>query len=158
MKVAELKELNNLSGDFINEGAQLNVYKSGTKSDVLAKNNPAAARKYVLDSDGLYTIQPGDSVDRIAHNFAVTRSSLMEANGIDDPLRLQIGKKLIIPSGNSKANPVSSSPRNAIQAGRASGPTRESVNEGGRGAQSAPADSDDFFETFDSIKVFEIDN
>jgi D-gamma-glutamyl-meso-diaminopimelic acid endopeptidase CwlS len=152
MKVAELRELNGLSSDTIRPGQQLNVYKS---------KNPVAkeTKKYVLDSGGLYTIQSGDSLDKIASNFGVSSKALKEANGIDDPLKLQIGKKLVIPSKSpspSPAAPAQSQSRSAATPSEAGARARNGSH--GNSPGRSHADSDDFFETFDNIKVFEVEN
>jgi LysM repeat protein len=46
---------------------------------------------------GGYTVQPGDSVWRIAQKFKVPQDELMKVNGIDNPRRLRVGMKLKIP-------------------------------------------------------------
>jgi len=45
-----------------------------------------------------YAIQRGDSFSTIAKKFGVTAKAIQEANPGVDPLKLQIGKKIIIPS------------------------------------------------------------
>lgn len=45
----------------------------------------------------IYTIQPGDTLLKIALQFDRTNEAIQEANGITDPRYLQIGQKLIIP-------------------------------------------------------------
>jgi LysM repeat protein len=147
MKTSELKELNNLSSDFIREGQQLDVHKPKCH---IAKGASTDVKKCVLDADGLYVIQQGDSLDRIARSFGVSSKALKEANGIDDPLKLQIGKKLIIPSKSHVSGPT-------IQQG-GTATVSKGAGSGASGAAQSNADSDDFFETFDSIKVFEVGN
>ncbi len=44
-----------------------------------------------------YVIQRGDTLDRIARRFGVTRQQLIDANGIEDPDRIQAGDTLVIP-------------------------------------------------------------
>jgi LysM repeat protein len=156
MKVAELRELNNLSNDLIRPGQQLDVYKP--KNPIT--KGAAGEKKYTLDSDGLYTIQPGDSLDKVARNFGVSSRVLRDVNGIDDPLKLQIGKKLIIPSKSPALSSSSGTVRG--QSGPATAPTGAESGRGnasGRGvSRGNSAESDDFFETFDNIKVFEVEN
>lgn len=45
----------------------------------------------------IYTIQPGDTLLKIALEFGRSNESIQEANGIIDPRYLQIGQQLIIP-------------------------------------------------------------
>ena len=44
-----------------------------------------------------YTVQPGDSLTRIAAKYGVTVDAISRANNISDPNLIQIGQKLIIP-------------------------------------------------------------
>ncbi len=49
--------------------------------------------------DGIYIVQPGDSLFGIALDLGVTLEALMEANNITDPDRIFSGQRLIIPGG-----------------------------------------------------------
>ena len=44
-----------------------------------------------------YVVQSGDSPARIAKKFKVNQADLLKANSIEDPKKLQIGQKLVIP-------------------------------------------------------------
>lgn len=44
-----------------------------------------------------YTVEPGDSPDRIARKFGVTTALLMRVNQMTDPRKLRVGQHLIIP-------------------------------------------------------------
>ncbi len=44
-----------------------------------------------------YTVEAGDTLDKIATKFGVTRDALMAANGITDPDHVELGEKLTIP-------------------------------------------------------------
>lgn len=44
-----------------------------------------------------YTIQEGDTLSAVAEQFEVTVEEIMEANGIEDPTRLEVGQVLVIP-------------------------------------------------------------
>jgi LysM repeat protein len=46
-----------------------------------------------------YTVQPGDSVWRIANRFKLSQDALMKANGISDAKKMKTGMKLVIPRG-----------------------------------------------------------
>lgn len=45
-----------------------------------------------------YTVQSGDTLDKIAAKFGVTRDELMAANNITDPDHVELGAKLTIPT------------------------------------------------------------
>jgi LysM repeat protein len=46
---------------------------------------------------GSYVVRPGDTPHRIAKELQVSEARLMEINGITDPNKLSVGKKLTIP-------------------------------------------------------------
>ncbi|MGG1069506.1 N-acetylmuramoyl-L-alanine amidase [Priestia megaterium] len=49
-----------------------------------------------------YTIKQGDTLYSIAQKYGITLQALQEANkGLSDPLTLQVGKTIVIPSGTS---------------------------------------------------------
>lgn len=50
-----------------------------------------------LPTPRMYEVQAGDSLVRIAEQFGVTMEALVEANGIVDPQRIQVGDVLVIP-------------------------------------------------------------
>jgi peptidoglycan hydrolase-like protein with peptidoglycan-binding domain len=45
----------------------------------------------------VYTVQPGDTLFRIARKFGVTVAEIVAANNIKDPNRINVGQRLIIP-------------------------------------------------------------
>lgn len=49
------------------------------------------------ESGKVYVVQKGDNPYSIARRHNVTQAALMEKNNIDDPRKLQIGQKLVIP-------------------------------------------------------------
>jgi LysM repeat protein len=49
------------------------------------------------ESAKVYVVQKGDSPASIAKKFKVSYADLLRANNIEDPKRLQIGQKLVIP-------------------------------------------------------------
>lgn len=51
----------------------------------------------MLEGDKVYEIAKGDNLDSIARRHAVSAEMLMRANGITDPRRLSIGRRLKIP-------------------------------------------------------------
>lgn len=67
-----------------------------------AKVAPAAETKAAPKEDSStagesYVVAKGDNPYSIAKKFKVTQDALMKANNIDDPRKLKIGQKLIIP-------------------------------------------------------------
>ena len=64
---------------------------SGTKSLSGGVSEPAG------DGGKTYVVQKGDSPAGIAKKFKVSYAELLKTNNIEDPKRLQIGQKLLIP-------------------------------------------------------------
>lgn len=65
-----------------------------------AKTEPVETKQEVNDvktADGSYIVAKGDNPFSIAKKFKVTQDALMKANNIDDPRKLKIGQKLVIP-------------------------------------------------------------
>jgi LysM repeat protein len=48
-------------------------------------------------TEGIYTIQSGDTLSAVAKRFGVSLNALLAANPTVDPKRLQIGQKIVIP-------------------------------------------------------------
>ena len=73
--------------------------------------NPSAAPKTgakmpakVSDSGKVYVVAKGDNPVTIAKKFKVSYDDLLALNHIDDPRKLKIGQKLLIPEKTSKKN------------------------------------------------------
>ena len=47
-----------------------------------------------------YTVEPGDSLSRIANRFNVTVEALQAANDIDNPSSIVVGQVIVIPAPN----------------------------------------------------------
>lgn len=74
--------------------------KSGkVKKSAAAKTTATPA----VDAEGKYTVQSGDTPERIARKHRVRLSELLKVNNLDhqSARRLQIGQKLIIPGKNA---------------------------------------------------------
>jgi len=77
----------------------------------------------------LYTVVKGDTLTKIAHRFRTTPSAIMTENNITDPTKLSIGKKLRIPSEESRSarNNVPSTQPGQVQA-KGNAPTAQLAN------------------------------
>jgi LysM repeat protein len=127
--VAQLKEANHIKGDVLHTGRKLVIPSEKT---FVAENAPAPAASLdesptalVLNESTpaptaslasasstmpaavphrhLYTVVKGDTLIKIAHKFKTTAAALMTENSITDPTKLGIGKKLKIPSEESRS-------------------------------------------------------
>lgn len=73
----------------------------------IAQDVPATATAYARQiiptpiPEGLYIVKPGDTLSKIADDNATTIDEIMALNNISDPNTIQIGQRLIIPSGVS---------------------------------------------------------
>jgi LysM repeat protein len=74
------------------------VAKPVPQQPVVSAPKPATpVAKEPVDSGQTYVVAKGDNPYSIAKKFQVTQVALMKANNIDDPRKLQIGQKLVIP-------------------------------------------------------------
>jgi LysM repeat protein len=125
--VAELKEANHIHNDILHTGQKLIIPSEknvAADSAPMSTSSLAAAPTGPVPSDPaptaslvsssstvaatglhhhLYTVVKGDTLIRIAHRFKTTAKALMAENGITDPTKLAIGKKLRIPSEESRS-------------------------------------------------------
>jgi LysM repeat protein len=63
---------------------------------------PKAEKKSTPENSKTYTVAKGDTPVTIAKKFKVPYDDLLAANHIDDPRKLKIGQKLIIPVKTAK--------------------------------------------------------
>jgi LysM repeat protein len=127
--VAQLKEANHIKTDTLHTGQKLLIPSGRT---VVAENAPASATALDSPPTGpvlsesapapaailasapstvatavshhhLYTVVKGDTLIKIAHKFKTTPTAIMTENSITDPGKLAIGKKLKIPSQESRS-------------------------------------------------------
>ena len=74
-----------------------------------AQNVPATATAFARQiiptptPAGLYIVKPGDTLSRIADEHATTVDEIMAANNLSDPNLIEVGRRLIIPSGEPAA-------------------------------------------------------
>jgi LysM repeat protein len=71
---------------------------SPTKTGKKSKTNDP-----IPEGAKVYTVAKGDNPVNIAKKFKVSYDDLLTANHIDDPRKLKIGQKLVIPSKAAKA-------------------------------------------------------
>ena len=69
-----------------------------------AQKTSAKPQAKVSDSGKTYVVAKGDSPVTIARKFKVSYDDLLALNHIDDPRKLKIGQKLLIPEKTSKRN------------------------------------------------------
>jgi LysM repeat protein len=79
------------------------IASADTKPQAPALNPPAASKigmkttAKVSDSGKVYVVAKGDNPVTIAKKFKVSYDDLLALNHIDDPRKLKIGQKLLIP-------------------------------------------------------------
>ena len=124
--VAQLKEANHIKGDTLHTGQKLIIPSGKTMvakadsvkvvptSSTSVLSQAPVLRTAVLTStsptrtssgmhEHTYTIVKGDTLTKIAHKFKTTTAAIISANDIADPTKLSIGKKLKIPSRESRS-------------------------------------------------------
>ncbi len=66
-------------------------------------------------ADSSYTVQPGDTLTKIATRFNVTTEALIQANNLKNANSIQVGQTLVIPDGSVPATqPASTGPQTYI--------------------------------------------
>jgi LysM repeat protein len=68
-----------------------------TPAPLFAQNEAPAARHGAGEWSQIYVVRRGDTLAQIARRFGVTVLSLMQANHIPNPNRLEVGQRLFIP-------------------------------------------------------------
>ncbi len=121
MTVAQLKEMNHLTGDMLRIGQKLAVNAKApaapaatpapapasvvatvatpTAAPAPAMAAPAPAAPATAGENRTYTVEKGDTLTKIAKQFKVTAAAIMSANSakLSDPKKLKIGEVLTIP-------------------------------------------------------------
>ena len=78
------------------------VAKDERKTDAKPDPKPAENKATKPDASKTYVVAKGDTPVSIARKFKVPSDDIMVANHIDDPHKLKIGQKLIIPTKPKK--------------------------------------------------------
>ena len=78
------------------------VAKDERKTDAKPDPKPAENKATKHDASKTYVVAKGDTPVSIARKFKVPSDDIMAANHIDDPHKLKIGQKLIIPTKPKK--------------------------------------------------------
>ena len=102
----DLETANNLApGTIVAIGRELVIsehtnVKTGGELEKLLDNHQPAGRTATGaggENGKFYTIQRGDNPATIAKKFKITASELLRVNNIDDPKKLQVGQRILIP-------------------------------------------------------------
>jgi len=73
------------------------------KEEAKTEKPKHSTKATVADSGKTYVVVKGDNPVTIARKFKVSYDSLLELNHIDDPKKLKIGQKLLIPAKTTKS-------------------------------------------------------
>jgi len=116
--VTAIKRANNLTSDVIRIGQKLTVptpQESGQKEVRGPAPKKTVAKKAAPKKDeaaaaaaaaaGQYTVEKGDTPEKIAKKLGIKTGALMDANPGLDPKKLQIGQKLNVPGAAPAAAP-----------------------------------------------------
>ena len=98
LSVAQLKDLNQLTGDLIHPGQVLRVSQSGRKPaqtvKASKKTNQSTSRPSGLAVT--YTVRPGDTLSAIARRYNLSVNQLVAWNKLDNPNHLSVGQTLVL--------------------------------------------------------------
>lgn len=106
--VAQIRSANQLRSDTIRVGQTL-VIPNGAESG--SSRSPSASASSTPSSSGngqVHTVESGETPTHIARRYGISVSALMEANGITDARRIQVGQRLSIPGGTGSSERASS--------------------------------------------------
>ena len=110
VSVQALREANNRTAAqdrFLRPGTKLVIPGGKAVKNGKGVKSAAQGRKITgkLNADGTYTIVKGDNIPKIARKFGIRARALQAANNLSDEAttRLQIGQKLVIPTGADAA-------------------------------------------------------
>ncbi|MCC5835152.1 MAG: LysM peptidoglycan-binding domain-containing protein [Opitutales bacterium] len=108
--VAQIRSVNQLRSDTIRVGQTLQI-PNGSRSSSSDRSTPSESGSTQRGNGEVHTVQSGETPSHIARRYGISVSALMEANGITDARRIQVGQRLNIPGGTSgSARTASSEP------------------------------------------------
>ena len=127
VSIAELMAANQMATPNLKPGQKLVMPGAGAshsaphKSAALAVAAPAAptvpmtppSAEVLAKYSGTYTVQPGDSLYKIARANKVNFSELQNVNGINDPRKVKPGVVLKVPAGGAGASVAAAVPEAA---------------------------------------------
>jgi LysM repeat protein len=103
---SQIAQVNNLkSRNHLRVGQRLEIPGKGVS---VASSTPPPPPEAPLPvaKEGVYRVQPGDTVSVISRRFGVSSGDLMAANRLSDPRGLRAGQLLEIPAGATTARPA----------------------------------------------------
>jgi len=114
VSVAEIREANALSGNLIIAGKSITIPRKGTVKPVETRPAPVPAEKTAPVPEPApvsaielkpaapalvydHVLYPGETLETVARQYGVSKSDIMELNGITDPESVKSGTKLLVP-------------------------------------------------------------
>lgn len=94
-------------GDFAAAQRRLEGFMAETEDDDLVRRLAEPLGKANMEKlmspalgqgDTSYTVESGDTINKIARDYGVTEKLLLNCNGIDDPRKLRVGQRLKVPA------------------------------------------------------------
>ncbi len=75
--------------------------KAGDELVAVAEETAVAPAPEAKPAETTYELKRGDVLSRVASKYGVSLKALMEANGIENPDKVEAGAKLVIPAGGA---------------------------------------------------------
>lgn len=109
MTVSELRNLNNLSSDTIYIGQTLQV--TGDNSDADSDSNSSSESSTPSNNSTTYTVQSGDTLSHIGHEYNMSVSELKDLNNLSSDT-IYVGQTIQVNSSSSSSDSNSITPSN----------------------------------------------
>jgi len=98
-RVSELKHLNGLASSHrIRAGQKLRLPPEAGSSQLASVRHPVVIEPVTPPPDGRYTVQPGDTIWKIAKQFGMSELDLLAHNRLRNRHRIQVGQVLKVSS------------------------------------------------------------